>query len=239
MSVSRFATIRRGFWASIVILISGIGLLLGIVASSLFLPAALTTTWQGIEPYAEAYRATGGVITSLSFLAALVACPAYLLQVASILRLDQRAWGTRSRFGFTAATMFVVLAGLNYIIQLTVVRVAILSGEAKEIEWLVFQNPASITLVLDFLGWFFLGLALLSVVPLFKKGMLHSAIRYLLIANAFVSTITLGSLLILDPMIGQVLLSVMSGLLTCVDILFIVFFRRLLLAPTAALESSS
>ena len=223
--------IRCGFWSSIIILISGVGLAGGILASSLFLPAVLTTEWKGIGPYADAYRTTGGIITSLSFLAALISCPAYVLQVASIHSLDQRAIGTTGKFGLVSAVIFAVLAGLNYIVQLTVVRIGILAGETDGIEWLVFQNPSSLMLELDFIGWFFLGLAFISVVPLFKKGRLSRAIRYLLVGNAFVGTILLCSLFVPYLMIGQVLLIMMSVLLTCVDILLLLFFWRLLQSP--------
>jgi hypothetical protein len=226
------AAIRYGYLSSVVILISGVGLVCGILASSLFLPTALTTGWKGIEPYADAYRATGGIITSLSFLAALISCPAYVIQIASIQRLDQRTTGTLGRFGLAFAIMFAGLAGLNYVVQLTVVRIGILAGGAKGIEWLVFQNPTSPMLELDLIGWSLLGLAFLSVVPLFREGKLGRTIRYLLIVNALVSAILLGSLLIPGPTIGLVLLAVVTTTLTCVDILLVVFFRRLLKTRT-------
>lgn len=230
---NRSTGIRYGFYSSIIILISGVGLAGGILASSLFLPAALTTEWKGIEPYADAYRTTGGIVTSLSFLAALISCPAYVLQVASIHSLDQRIIGTLGKFGLVSAIIFAVLAGLNYVVQLTVVRIGILAGETNGIEWLVFQNPSSLMLELDFVGWFFLGLAFISVVQLFKQGRLSRAIRYLLVGNAFTGTILLCSLFVPYLMIGQVFLAVMSVLLTCVDILLLIFFWRLLRSPMA------
>ena len=219
---------RLGFWSSVLLLCSGIGLLGGIVASSILLPPALTTEWNGIEPYAAAYRATGGVITSLSFLAALILCPAYVVQIVGINRAHRPALGRLGRFGLTSAIVFSVLAGLNYVVQLTIVRNDILGGRTDGIEWLVFQNPSSLMLGLDFVGWFFLGLAFLSVVSLFRGTMLDRAIRYLLIINGIVGSIELGSLFASYPALGQVLLSTTSILLMCVDVLLLVHFRRLL-----------
>jgi hypothetical protein len=69
---SRTPGVRLGFWSSVVILVSGAGLLLGIVASALLLPRAMTTEWAGIDSFAQAYRATGGTVPFVSFLAALV-----------------------------------------------------------------------------------------------------------------------------------------------------------------------
>ncbi len=86
-----------GFWSSAVILVSGLGLLVGLVASALLLPSAMTTAWAGMEAYANAYRATGGIITALSFLAALVACPAYVIQVITRGTGDDGGGAGRSR----------------------------------------------------------------------------------------------------------------------------------------------
>jgi hypothetical protein len=222
---------RLGLWSSVIILLAGIGLLGGIVASSLLLPPALTTEWKGIEQYADAYRSTGGVITSLSFLPALVMCPAYVLQIVSIHGTSGRTAKGIRRLGIASAVVFAALAGLNYVVQLTVVRNGILTGETSGVERLVFQNPSSIMLELDIVGWFFLGLAFLSTVPLFGGKGLDGAIRYLLVANAVVDFILLGSLVVPDLGIGQVLLAVTTVILVCADVLLLVHFRRFSQTP--------
>ncbi len=219
--------IQYGLWSSLVVLISGAGLVAGILTSSILLPTTLTTEWQGIGLYAQAYRARGGIITSLSFLAALVSCPAYVLQIASIQRIEHREAKARNRLGLASAIMFAALAGTNYIVQLSIVRDGILDGQTQGLAWLVFQNPDSIMLALDFVGWFFLGLAFLSVVSFFKVGRLNRAIRYLLITSSLAGVLLLAGLVTHNPAIGQVFLTMMSALLTCTDILLVVFFRRL------------
>lgn len=217
-----------GFWSSIVILLCGAVLLCGIVASVYFLPTALTTEWKGIESYADAYRATGGIITSMPFLAALLSCPAYVIQIRSINRVDKNANATRTRFGFLFAMIFAMLAGLNYAIQLFVVRPRILSGQSEGVAWLVFQNPRSPMLVADFVGWFFLSLAFLSVVPFFSGSRLYRSIRYFLVAIGLVGIVLLLGVATGNPDVGVIFLTSMSVLLTCVDILLIVFFRSLM-----------
>jgi hypothetical protein len=225
-------TARLGFWSSVVVLSSGVILLCGIVASSILLPPALTTEWSGIGPYAEAYRATDGVITSLSFLAALVLCPAYVFQILGINRAHRPTLGGSGKLGLMSAVAFSVLSGLNYFVQLTIVRYDILSSRTTGIDWLIFQNPSSLMLGLDFVGWFFLGLAFLSVASQFRATTLDKTIRYLLIINAIVGTIELGSLFASFPTLGQVLLSATSILLMCVDVLLLVHFSRLLRPAT-------
>ena len=171
------------------------------------------------------------MITSLPFLAALISCPAYVVQVASIQRLDTTASRIRRGFGVASSSAFALLAGLNYAVQLLVVRPAILAGRTENLAWLVFQNPDSLMLSLDLAGWFFLGLAFLSVAPFFRKGTMNRAIRYLLIANAVVGTLLPVLLILRNPALGQIILAVMTVMLTCADILLIDFFRQRLGRP--------
>lgn len=209
------SAVRLGFWSSAVILVSGVALLLGIVASALLLPSAMTTTWAGMAAYADAYRATGGIITALSFLAALVACPAYVIQVISIHGLEPSMPRIRRWLGAGLAGAFASLAGLNYVAQLTIVRLGILSGQTQGLENLVFQNPDSVMLELDFAGWFFLGLAFLTVVPVFREDGVGKALRWILIANATLGFVLLANALLHIPAIGEVLLVAVSVVLLC------------------------
>lgn len=230
--------VRLGFWSSVVILVSGAVLLAGIVASALTLPSALTTDWQGVDAYATAYRATGGILTSLPFLAALVSCPAYVLQIVSLHGLASGAGRIRRGLGVASALAFALLAGLNYVVQMTLVRTGILGGQDLGLSWLVFQNPDSLMLAIDFAGWFLLGLAFLSVLPLFQEGRLDRAIRILVGANAGAGFVLLASVVAHVAEAGQALLAVMSALLTGIDILLLIFFRRIGSAGSAALFRS-
>jgi len=214
--------------SSILILVAGAVLILGILVSYAVLPRALTIGWGGIFPYAQAYRLTHGTITSLSFLAALISCPAYALQIATIQWLRTQA-GTRvRRFGLASVTAFAALAGLNYVVQLVIVRVGILEGRDDAVGWLVFQNPGSPMLAAEFLGWFFLGAAFLTVAPSFETGRLETAIRWGLVSSAAVGNVLILVLATDDPGAGQLFLGVMTALLMSVDVLLVVFFRRLL-----------
>ena len=216
------------------ILVSGVGLIGGIFASSVLLPTTLTTEWSGIEPFADAYRANGGIITSLSFLPALVSCPAYVIQVGCIHHVEMSSSRKWAKFGLGFAVMFAALAGLNYAVQLSIVRTQILGGQTEGLDWLVFQNPGSLMLVIDFVGWFFLGLAFLSVVPLFSGNRLNRSIRYLLSTIAVLGVVLLVGLVTGNSAVGLVFLTTMSALLACTDILILVFFRRLLRAQVAS-----
>lgn len=217
-----------GFWSSVIILFAGAELVLGVLVSYAVLPRVLTIGWSGEFPYAEAYRVTGGTIPSLSFLAALVSCPAYVLQIASIQALRPQAGGRVRRFGLASAAAFAALSGLNCVVQLAIVRVGILNGDNEAVGWLVFQNPGSPMLAAEFAAWFFLGAAFLTVAPSFETGRLETAIRWSLISSAAVGNALILVLATEDLAAGQVFLGVMTALLTSVDVLLIVFFRRML-----------
>ena len=73
-----------------------------------------------------------------------------------------------------------------------------------------------------------MGLAFLSAVPLFITGRLNRAIRYVLVANAFVGAALLAGFAFGSPAIGLVFLTTMSALLTCADVLLIIFFKKLM-----------
>lgn len=221
------AAARWGFWSSVVILIAGAVLILGIAASALMLPSTLTTGWTGIASYAEAYRATGGTLTALPFLAALASCPAYVVQVLSVHRLGRPSPRLHRRLGLALAVAFALLAGLNYVVQLTVVRLGILSGQTAGLEPLVFQNPGSLMLELDFIGWFCLGLAFLTVLRCLGTGRLNRAIRYVLLANAFLGTLLPLAEFAGNAAFGFVLLATISAVLVIADALFLILFRDL------------
>ena len=220
--------------SSVVILVAGAGLIVGVLASYALLPPPLTTGWAGEFPYGRAYRLTGGTLTSLCFIAALVLVPAYVLQIASIQGLRPQAGNGVRRFGLASAAAFALLSGLTYAVQLTVVRLAILNGEDYDpLGWLVFQNPGSPMLAADFLGWFLLGAAFLSVVPSFKTGRLETAIRWALVSSAAVGNALVLILAREDPGTGLLFLGATTALLVSADIPLIVFFKRLLNAPAA------
>ena len=108
------------------------------------------------------------------------------LRIVSIHRTSHLNVARSSKLGISFAAAFALLAGLNCAVQLTVVRSDILAHETNGIEWLVFQNPSSVMLRLDLVGWFFLGLAFLSVVSSDAGSRLAKSIRCLLVSNGVV-----------------------------------------------------
>ncbi len=154
-------------------------------------------------------------------------CPAYIVQIVSINRTSDRSTAGIGMLGIICAVVFAVLAGLNYMVQLTVARSRIMAEKTNGVEWLVFQKSSSLMIELDFAGWLFLGMALLSMVPVFRGRGLNRVIKYVLIANALVDLILVGILFIAYSGIGQVLLAMTTVLLTIAGVLLLAYFRRI------------
>ncbi len=66
---------------------------------------------------------------------------------------------------------------------MTTVRQNILSGETSSLALFIFDNPHSVVLAVDTLGYFFLSLAVLSIAPIFSHGRTEAGIRWLFIAT--------------------------------------------------------
>jgi len=79
--------------------------------------------------------------------------------------------------GVAFAIICAALLGINYYMQLTIVR-------WYPVPMLAIENPHSVMWAIEVLGYGFMGLATLFPAFIFSKGKLENAIRLLFIANA-------------------------------------------------------
>jgi hypothetical protein len=92
---------------------------------------------------------------------------------------DRKIW---ARFGLAFAIAFLIASGINYFIQMTVVRQGIIAGQLEGLGWLIQLNPGSPMFALVILSWgLFQGLASLAIAPIFDGGKLENALRWLLV----------------------------------------------------------
>jgi hypothetical protein len=82
-----------------------------------------------------------------------------------------------SRLGLLFSTGYITLIGFNYYMQLTLVRKNLYS------EPFAMDDPLSIMIVIEALGYGFMGLATLSTAFIFTDGILEKAVRWLFIIN--------------------------------------------------------
>ncbi len=134
---------------------------------------------------------------------------------------------TRISTGFGLA--FAILIGINYFVQLSVVRQSVLHGQLTGLEQVLQANPMSAMTGLNMLGWsLFLGLASLFAAPIFTGGRLEKSIKAALIINGLCCLLG-GLSYIYEFSLGVFLFITfgMGGAVTVATLLMGVLFRRL------------
>ena len=84
------------------------------------------------------------------------------------------------------AAAYAVMIGLNYTLQVAWVPALVRQGNPS-LAQITMQNPHSIGWVLEMFGYAFLGLATWAIALVFWGSRMMNTIRYLLIANGFIS----------------------------------------------------
>jgi len=213
-TMSRMAA-QVGFWAAVVTTMLNLLFTIGIVA----IPAS---AWSDLQAYASTYRP----IESLPAVPSLLLGPALVVLMLSI---HEYAWQDKKVLSLAASAFVIIyaaLTGLNYFVQLTVVRQSLTAGQLDGLAPFIMANPQSVMLAIDTLGYFFLFLACLFAAPVFAGGRLETAIRWLFAASG-----ALGLMGVLGFAVGQQQLYfiglMISGLpFLVLTVLLAVFFRR-------------
>jgi len=139
--------------------------------------------WLGVEAYARAFHPLQLVTYGFGFLIVLGSVGL----VAALHRLAPGALRFRSALALAFAAAFAAVIGTNYMLQLAVLRPNVAAGRLEGMALLAFNNPDSITMALEMLGYGFLGLATWAVAPVFQEGGLERWTRALCVANGVVS----------------------------------------------------
>jgi hypothetical protein len=84
------------------------------------------------------------------------------------------------------AVIYVIFVTANYVVQLATVIPMTLEGSAEDIQ-ILRQTPHSLFWDFDALGYIFMGLAALFVVPVFEKHGMQKWVRYSFLAHAIVT----------------------------------------------------
>lgn len=171
-------TNRLGLWAAVLVTLLNVAFTASLIVS----PPAV---WKDLDTFASGY----GDIQILPPLIAFLCAPVFVALMTAIYHSasqDQRVLGF---LGVTFAVVYASLVGINYFVQMTVVRQRILAGELAGLEAFVMANPRSLMLAVDTVGYFFLALSVLAMTPLFGTTSAERGIRW-----SFVATGALGIL---------------------------------------------
>ena len=117
-------------------------------------------------------------ITIPSLIFGFLLIPAFLGLVVSIgTTRDAHRWHGLMGIGFSL--IYSVFISFNYFAQ-----IAFLIKGVEVPIWLAMDNTDSLFMVIEMLGYFFMGLATLVLVPFFSNSALGKSIKVLFLANA-------------------------------------------------------
>ena len=186
-----------GFWsAALATLFSiGYGVTLIITMISMSANAAGTSSgWGGIESFVASFQP----IQMLSLIPSLLLAPTFVVLMVSIHYYagpDKKIW---SHLGIAFALIYAVMASINYITQLTVVRLSILNKETDGLAMFVMGNSHSIFWALAS-AYAFMNLAMLFAAPVFSDSRLERSIRWLFYANGVSVVVTIFGVAVDSP----------------------------------------
>jgi len=196
-----------------------------IAASFVLSPKA----WHGMASYASEYSQSEVLIWIPCFFFALTYAVTATC-IGLIAQEDKRPYGY---IGMLFATIYTGVSCLNGYLQVSVLRLNLLAGNAGGLELLALPNPHSVTYAMEALGYGFLGLSTLFASACFRMRSLEGWIKVILILNG-----TIGLFGLLIGMMGRPALMLPGLGLWCIEypvvnVLLCVYFSRRLRAEAA------
>ena len=219
------AVSRLGFGSAIVATLCSIGYGITLVITMVSMMATASepaTGWSGIESFVASWQP----VQMLSLIPSLLLAPTFIILMVSIhyyAAPEKKIW---SHLGITFTLVYAVMASVNYILQLTGVRLSILSNETDGLAMFVMGNSHSLFWTLAS-AYAFMNLAMLFDAPVFEGGRLERSIRWLFFANGATVVVTIFGVIVDSPtvyLLGS--LVPWCVLFTLTTALLAVLFRR-------------
>jgi hypothetical protein len=188
---------QLGVWSAVTATLSAIGYGIAVIVmmiSSVTATAGTSPGWHGIEAFVASFQ----FIQMLPLIPSLVLAPTFIVLMVSIhyyAAYEKSVW---SQLGIAFAIVYAVMASLNYIMQLTVVRLSIVNKETDGLAMFVMGNSHSIFWALAS-AYVFMNLAMLFAAPVFEGGKLERCIRRLFYANGASVIVTIFGLIADSP----------------------------------------
>jgi hypothetical protein len=143
------------------------------------LAAALTTIWTtaaivtaiispiGSWPGIDEYTASFDSRQMLMLVPVLLLAPTFVIVMGCVHAYAAPATKPWALLGLVFAAMYATIASTTYLVQLTVVREHLLTGQTSGLDLLVSVNPSSVAWALERFGYVWMSLALLLAAPVF------------------------------------------------------------------------
>jgi hypothetical protein len=188
-----------GFWSAVLATLFGIGYGLALIVTMISAMTTATDTapgWHGIESFVATFQP----VQMLSLIPSLLLVPTFVVLMVSIhyyAAPEEKIW---SHLGIAFTLVYAAMASINYILQLTVVRLSILNKETDGLAMFVMGNSHSVFWALAS-AYAFMNLAMLFAAPVFHGGRLERWIRWMFIANGASVVITILGVVVDSPAI--------------------------------------
>jgi len=188
-----------GFWSALLTTLFsiGYGITLIITMFSMLAPSTSASPGRGgIESFVASFHP----IQMLSLIPSLLLVPSFIVLMVSIHYYAAPGKKIWSHLGLAFAIIYAVMASINYITQLTVVRLSILNHETDGLAMFVMGNSHSLFWALAS-SYAFMNLSMLFAGPVFEGEKLERAIRRLFFANGASVVITIFGILVDFPLV--------------------------------------
>jgi hypothetical protein len=169
---------RISFWSAIISVVL-VGLIdAGLILSTLFFPM---TNIDNIEAYASSFNS----VQMLPFIPSLLLAPVFVIFMLGLHHYASEDKKFLSQLAFSFAILCAATLSIHYYIQLTFVQQGLLNNDLAGVWQFAAPNPHSFFWTFAALGYGFMGMALLSVSPVFEKKSEY-AIKLLFFANGII-----------------------------------------------------
>lgn len=164
--------------------------LIEIALTIAYLAAVAAMFMTGTIPPAEPYISIISVVS-------LASAPLFVFLWAILHNVAASEQKVFTQTSLALIVSFATLTSINRYVALTVVRQSIEMGITDGLNWFMPYGWPSIMAAIEVLAWgFFLGLAFLSLAPIFRKGKLELAIFWtLIISGMFALIAVLGQVM--------------------------------------------
>ena len=219
------SAVAVGFWSSLVAAASMV------IFTGCFIAIILTqepVIWTDLESYLEQTSGNNPIFKYIAQASMLVFGMAYVVMLHSIHAMVFTGRKIYSRIGISFGTMFAVLIGINYFLQITFVRFNVDAGWKEGLaNWIMF-NPDSVILSIGMLGWTVMfALSSLFVSRVFQARGRDRTIRNLFVLNGLFCFLGgIGFILQSDLLINLGINLGMGGVMTVLTIFLTRHFHQ-------------
>ncbi len=219
-------TVRLGFWSALLAAATFVIFTICFVAVFLNPPLFI---WTNFADYVASARNNQSIFKSLAQLMMLLFAPLYVILTNSIHELAPAGRRILTRLGLTFGSLFAMLIGGFYFVQLSAVRLSVIKGQWDGLEQIVQANPYGALPALNMLGWtLFLGLSSLFLAPAVCGGRLAKAVRWLFVVNGVMCLVGgVGYVLEITALVFFTINFGMGGAVILLTVALCFWFRRM------------